>query len=252
MGTTLEDYFQAQKENLAGAMQFEPFKVLFHLVHDLYTRAISLIPQDNVFGQFVLMAHKEFLAAASLIGQAQPDEAAPITRRAIEMVRVAQAVKHDPENAKKWLAFEERMARWRARREGEKPKTLHIELSVGPHPIIEELMKFAGMLSDSGAHFTPEFFASRNWSKRDGQLFLDYFNGDQRTIEREIVLLAALQLLILRVLDECVDHAFGKDADWSRMLREAQAWGKRFGAKFEPPATRQGQAPESPGSPTPR
>ena len=149
MEPTFENYFRAQKGHLDQALRFEPFATLFPIVHNLYARGISLVPTDNVFGQFVLMGHKEFLAAASLIGQAQPDEAAPITRRAIEMIQVAQAVKHDPENTNKWLAFEERMARWRARRQGEKPKGIHINLSVGHHPIVEELMKIYGILSDS-------------------------------------------------------------------------------------------------------
>ncbi len=233
MGQSFEDYVRSQRANLDHMLRFEPFATTILPLHEIYTSAIHLIPADNFYGQFVLMAHKEFLAAASLIGQAQPDEAAPITRRAIEMIRVAQAVKQDPENTKKWIAFEERIERWRVRREGKKPKSIRINLKVS-HPIIDQLMAIHGMLSDSGAHFTPEHFASRNWSKRDGMLYLDYFNGDQRTIEREILLLVAVHTLILRVLDGCLEGAFSKYEKWAQSLAQLQKRAKQLSAKFEP------------------
>lgn len=106
------EYFAAQKRNLCNTLEFPPFAVLLPIVHDLYVMTARLVPTDNQFAPFVLIGDKEFLAAASLIGQAQPDEAAPITRRAIEMARAVAAFKKDSENIKKWTAFPERIARW--------------------------------------------------------------------------------------------------------------------------------------------
>ena len=107
----LQDYFKAQKNNLERACRFELFDVLFTLIDQLYSKSVALVPTNTspVFGQFLLFWHKSFLAAASLIGQAQPDDASPITRRAIEAARVAVAIKDDPKIAEKWIAFHQRM-----------------------------------------------------------------------------------------------------------------------------------------------
>ncbi|MFQ5881777.1 MAG: hypothetical protein ACE5I9_04810 [Candidatus Methylomirabilales bacterium] len=231
----IEDYFNAQIENLRRSLRFEPFAVLFPIVEELYTTSVRLIPPDKspVFGQFFLICHKSFLAAASLIGQAQPDDAAPITRRAIEVIRLAAAVKTNPANAKKWLAFEERMRRWKDRGEGKKPKPLRISLEVN-HPLVTELMETWGILSDASVHFTPEYFDSLSWRRGDNTLFLNYFTEDQRVIEREIILLTAAHAKILRVLDWCLDGAFSSHDEWQRLMAEGHERGKPFAAKFEP------------------
>src|SRR5438093_1735214 len=100
----MRSFFDAQKHQLTKNVDFEPFAVLFALIDDLYERTIQLAA-ENEFGRFALMAHKAFLTAASLIAQNQPDDAAPITRRAVEMIRLAAAAKDDPAIWKAWLAF---------------------------------------------------------------------------------------------------------------------------------------------------
>lgn len=232
----IEDYFNVQVEHLRRALRFEPFAVLFRIVEDLYATSIRLMPPDKspVFGQFLLICHKSFLAAAGLIGQAQPDDAAPITRRVIEVVRLAAAVKADRGNAEKWLAFEERLRRWQDRQEGKKPKSLHVNLDV-KHPLIEELMQTWGILSDASAHFTPEYFSSLAWERRETSLFLGYFTRDQRIIEREIVLLAGTHAKVLRVLDWCLDGDFSKHIEWGRLIAELYEKGRPYAAKFEDP-----------------
>lgn len=228
------DYFKAQRENLKRMLRFEPFAVFFPIVDALYRRSIKLMPKDKspVFGQFLLICHKSFLTAASLVGQAQPDDSIPVTRRAIEAVRWSAAFKENPANAHKWVAFEERMKRWKDRREGKKPKPLRISLEV-KHPLVKELMETWGILSDAAVHFTPEYFDSLDWKKDEDAIFLNYFVRDQHIIEREIILLAAIHAKILRVLDWCLDGTFGKDEDWRRLMAAGHEKGKPYVAKFE-------------------
>ena len=118
-----EGYFEAQKRNLTNNLRFEPIANLFPGVHELYNISIQGMPPDKspLFGQFLLICHKSFLAAASLIGQAQPDDAAPITRRAIEVIRVAAAIKEDSSKFEEWVAFEKRSKRWQDREEDRTP-----------------------------------------------------------------------------------------------------------------------------------
>jgi len=240
-------YFSAQKNNLQSALQFEPFAVLFSIVHELYLTSIRLLPKDKspVFGQFLLICHKSFLAAASLIGQAQPDDAAPITRRAIEAIRLAAAVKENPATARKWAAYEERTRRWKERGEDKRPKALHISLEE-KHPLVRDLMQTWGILSDASVHFTPEYFGSLSWRKEDTNIFLDYFTGDQRIIEREIILLVGTHARILRVLDWCLDGAFSRDGEWNRLMSQAFEKAKPYTAQFEHAASEEGDnGPES-------
>lgn len=86
-------------------------------MHELYKASSDATPSNipDIFGKFLLICHKSYLAAATLIGQAQPDDAAPITRRAIEVVKLADAIKTSPDFALKWTDYEKRLARWQAR-----------------------------------------------------------------------------------------------------------------------------------------
>ena len=69
----------------------------------------------------------------------QPDDAGPITRRAIEVVRLAAAMKADPAVAERWIAYEKRMERWQARDQGEMPRPLHIPIPAKT-PLVKQLM----------------------------------------------------------------------------------------------------------------
>lgn len=228
------EYIEAQRRNLESALKFELFGDTCPLMDKLYEISIDSVPNDQspVFGQFLLICHKSFLAAATLIGQAQPDDAGPITRRAIEVVRLAAAMKTDPGIAEQWVAFEERMARWEARNEGEKPRTLHIPIPV-THPLVKELMDSWGAISDADVHFTPEYFHSLRWEKRDEKMFLHYFTGAQRTIETAIIQLLGTHMMMLRVLNDCVEGAFERSDDWRRVRDQlyeiAKPWADKLG-----------------------
>jgi hypothetical protein len=93
---SIADYITAQRSNLASIMRLPQFG-LIDLVDKLYDRGIDLVKPDSPprYGKFLLLAHQSFLSAATLIAQAQPFDAGPITRRAIEIARVCLASKYN-------------------------------------------------------------------------------------------------------------------------------------------------------------
>jgi hypothetical protein len=168
---TINGYLQEQKTNLRQSSKWAMFVEIFTLVDKLYVDAIALMPSDRprLFAKILLICHKSFLSAAALIGQAQPDDAVPITRRAIEAAQFAAAIKTNPQKIQKWAAFENRMRRWRDRREGKKPKSVSPklgEVDPGIKPTLDKLMQMHGMLSDF-AHFTPEYLFELDWGRHE-------------------------------------------------------------------------------------
>lgn len=234
MDATFGGYIEEQRSNLDSALRFELFAATCPRMDRLYRLSVAALTKDmpHVFGQFLLVCHKSFLAAASLIGQAQPDDAGPITRRAIEVVRLAAAMKADPAIAEKWHAYEKRMGRWRARREGEKPKRLDVRIP-DDHPLVQELMRIWGAISDTDVHFTPEHFISLRWEQSEGSMILRYFTGDQRTIESAIINLLGSHVMMLRILDECLDGPFSSNHEWRKLCDQIHAAAKPYAEKFE-------------------
>jgi len=175
------------------------------------------------------------LSALTLIGQTQPDDAAPISRRAIEATRLALAVKTNPKNAKKWCSYEQRMERWQARDRGEKPKTLTPKLDLPrDHLIWTELGKFLGILSDSSVHLTPEYFGSQHWITSEAKMELRYFTADQRAIECSLITLNGIHASILRIFDECFDGHFFSDDQWKQVWNQAGIIGQPLAKPFRP------------------
>ena len=229
-----QEYISAQRKNLDSALKFELFGATCPLMDRLYEVSVAAVPKDKspVFGQFLLICHKSFLAAATLIGQAQPDDAGPITRRAIEVVRLAAAMKADAAIAEQWVAYEKRMARWQARDQGDMPKPLHIPIPVY-HPLVKELMDSWGIISDASVHFTPEYFHSLRWERRGDGMFLQYFSGEQRTIETAIIELLGAHMMMLRVLDECLEAGFARSEAWRKLHDQLFATAKPWADKLE-------------------
>lgn len=234
---SIEDYIAAQRSNIASISQLSHFSVLGNLTDRLYEQAIDLVPKDfpPPFGQLLLISHRSFLSALTLIGQAQPDDAAPVSRRAIEVARLALAVKKNPNNAEEWVAYEQRMERWQARNRGEKPKPFSPKLDLPlDHPIISELMKQLGILSDGSVHFTPEYFSSQHWIRSDTKIELRYFISDQRTIECDLISLIGIHANILRVFDECLNGLLFSDYAWKQLWLELEAKGRPLAQAFNP------------------
>jgi hypothetical protein len=225
---SIPEYIKAQRSNIESIINLPHFSILGSLVDQLYNDTVKLIKKDTAprYGRFLLLCHRSFLSAITLIGQAQPEDAAPITRRAIEIAKVCLASKFNEENASKWMAYEKRDARWKARLTGEKPPFLPpIKLDLpANHPTLAELEKDFGMLSDAYVHFTPEFYGSQNWRNQHetdsntAMVYLSYFTSDQRTIERELILLIGAHIKILQVLDECLEWAFSQNVEWQTLM----------------------------------
>jgi hypothetical protein len=90
-----------------------------------------------------------------------------------------------------------------------------------------------GILSDTDAHFTPEYFLSLRWERRGPNMFLHYFNGEQGTIEMYIIHLLGAHVMMLRILDECLAGAFSSNAEWRKLCSEIFAVAKPYAEKFE-------------------
>lgn len=238
---SLIDYIEAQRSNLKAIEKLPHYSILVPLVDEIYSHSIKIVPKDTPprYGRFLLLCHKSYLAAATLIGQAQPDDAAPITRRAIEIARVCLASKHNEDNYEKWLSYEKRHARWEKREAGEKPPHLpKIQLDLPKdHYILNELMSELGMLSDAYVHFTPEYYTSLNWKddrkSEPPMVRLSYFISDQRVLEREVVLLTGIHAKIIRLIDECLDNFLSHEAEWRKLMTALYQQGKLLSKKFE-------------------
>lgn len=231
---SIDEYFDALSQNRDNIREFPPYAELIPRVDELYHRTIGLVPNErtaSVQGRFLLVCHKSYLTAANLIAQAQPEDAGPVTRRAIEIVRLAAAFKDDESVLNQWNSWETRMRRWEARRNESKPEPLHIKIEV-KHPIVEELMATWGILSDTDVHFTPEHFMSLGWTRRGDEVFLSYFEQDMDVIKREIVALTGTHGRILQVFDWCFDGIFFKSEEYERLRHELHRAGKVYADEF--------------------
>ena len=206
------DYFAAQQRHLEQITSLPYFRLLMEPVDQLYEISARLIPPTTspVPVRLFMTCHKAFLAAASFIARGQPSESAGITRRAIEAGCLARAIKHDEANLHRWLAYEARLARWVARRDGSKPKYKPTKI-IDPsgHEGVAWLRKHAGIISDEAVHFSPESLDSEDWHEEAGvdtiTLRLQYFEPSQRVIEREIWLLAGVHTRLIDLFDEYLD-----------------------------------------------
>jgi hypothetical protein len=148
----------------------------------------------------------------------------------VEAARLALAIKHDPANVERWTRTEDRLARWEARKDGTKPARLRDEIAYpSEHAMVESLGRTLGILSDAGAHVTPEFMSTQRWRVEKTALlskvhFL-YFESEIRQIQRALIFLVTVHLEILGgAFDECFDGAFRTDTRWAQQYqRIAQA-----------------------------
>jgi hypothetical protein len=235
---SLESYIAAQRSNLESIKTLPHFSILALGMHELYEFSRSIIPRDThpIFSKFYLLCHKSFLSAVTLIGQCQPEDAAPITRRAVEICRISLALKFNEENWEKWTDFEKRLERWKQREEGKKPSPLYPHIDLPDHPILKRLDPQRGMLSDAWIHFTPEFLNSQNWRDRreiePPEIKLIYFITDQRMIERELILLVGIHLDFHYLFDECFDKAFTHNPEWQKRVLNISGIGLSLSKDF--------------------
>lgn len=228
---TVDGFLDNDQFNLDQIRRQLPYWLeLVPRVHALYEIARGLIPKTSqpFFGKTLLLCHKDFLTGSANIGRRHPDDAAAITRRAIEMASVAIAVKRDPDNVQRWRADEARLARWEARAADERPKPFHADVRYPrDHPGLEQLRRLLGILSDAFIHFTPEyFFEGHDWrettSGESGAIELPYLTIDQRRIEHALLITGDAHAKIVDIHDECLDGAFSADDSWRRLRAEIE------------------------------
>jgi hypothetical protein len=251
---TLDSYLETDQVNLDRIRVLLPhFRVLMPSIHDLYELSRLLIPADSsrVFGYSLLLCHKSFLAAAGTIARRHPDDAAAITRRAIEVISLALAIHADPQNLERWRATDSRISRWDARLQGQRPPRLESERIRYPkHPVLEELRRYLGILSDAFVHFTPEFVAGQPWRQetRGERLAVElpFLEVNQAVIERELLVLGATHHRILKLFDEIYGGTFSRDERWAELEAQAVARGAALGSLFREPPAASGTADERP------
>jgi len=245
----MQEFIQAQKNNLDRGCQTTIFRELVETLDRAYRAIIDRHDPDRpqIFGRLLLICHKSMLSAATLIAQSQPDDSVGITRRAVEAAKVALAVKLNHENAQQWVSFQERHDRWIRRQQNQKPKPFHVQFKdLKDDPVVEDLDKFLGILSDAYVHFTPEYYSSLDWDERrrpdgGGVIFLNYFHRDAREIERHFITLAAVHGVILKAFDKCFDGGISRDPEMLAAVNEFWKSGKKVNDEYQ---RRYGVAPE--------
>jgi hypothetical protein len=242
---SLDEYVATQHRNLEAIKGSLHYSRLIETVDRLYRTTFDLIPAHCpriCFGKMLLMCHKSLLSAATLIARGQPEDAAPISRRAIEIGHLAVAVHLDSQNYVKWLDEERRITRHEERRKGQRPKNEPAQKwgkEVLEHPLLSDLRTFLGMISDSDAHFTPEFEGRLPWldEAEPGDsltILLEYFDTNKRTIHCAFLSLAAIHLKLLDVFNACFKDGLQRDGGWLLLKTTAWAIGGELASEFKP------------------
>jgi hypothetical protein len=191
---------------------------MFSCVRDLAQPRFS-----PTMGRLLMLCHREFLVAATLIQRGLPYDAAANTRRAIEIAKVALLLKRDPANGEKWMQAEQRRARWDARQAGDRPKPLRPDRfpEISDDPLYKCLQDFLGMYSDVFVHFTPEFMGIQHFREA-----LDADNitlitlqpfAPEHTILQHGITLCGLHVRILALFDACFDNVLSNDKGWQML-----------------------------------
>jgi hypothetical protein len=218
--------FKAGRTEIEAAnAKSQVFDALIPLADRMYrcVRDLSQARGSPTIGRLLMLCHREFLVAATLIQSGLPYDSAANTRRAIEIAKVALALKRDPTNAEKWMQAAERQARWDARRTGQKPKSFQSPQfpDVSNDPLFKTLQDYFGMYSAMYVHFTPEFFGIQRFQKEPTErqtfiLHLDYFATDRAVLSQGIIL-CGLHSRILVLFDACFDHVVSVDPGWQML-----------------------------------
>lgn len=202
------------------------FTGLIPTVDQMY-QCVRIVPQRHFpldMGKLLMLSHREFLVGCNLLQCGLPLDAGANTRRAIEIARLALAVKRDRANAEKWMQGEKRQERWDARQDGERPKNLPPLQwpEIDNDPLFAPLKDYFGMYSDTFVHFTPEFIGQQHFDERPSQdgvaiINLRYFSSDRMVIQNAITI-CGIHGKILGVFDACFDNMVSNDGGW-KMLK---------------------------------
>lgn len=238
-----DGYLRAESRNLEQIRRFPHF-ALVERISILYERSLGTLPPDTniVLLQLFVACHQALVSAAATIGRARPVDSIGVTRRGVEVALTAAAIKHDPVNLERWLSTEERLSRWEERLKGKRPKQQPKGGIVYPtSALVESLARQRGILSDAGAHFTPEFYSTlrRHVLNEDApagelrQVRFDYFEASRREIERSLMALATVHLQIILLFDEsCFEGAFSRAPALTTLHQEIRALGRALSGSF--------------------
>jgi hypothetical protein len=208
------------------------------LKHDNFTGVVGAIDQayesfrDKNEGvtpdlaRICIVCHQCLFAAAAAIFRGNPHDAAGPSRRATEAARTALALMADPENGKRWLAYEERMSRWSARNSGTKPPKLRINYTaLNGDLLADALAKFGGILSDVSLHFTPELLSRVHFQpqKAGRRIHSEYLETEESELANHLGFLAAIHFLILKALDRCTAARLSKNVAFLEALEGVAA-----------------------------
>lgn len=198
------------------------FNALIPLVDQMY-RCVRTVAQKNFpadMGKLLMLCNREFLVGTSLLQSGLPFDAAANTRRAIEIAKLALAIKRDRGNAAKWMRATERQERWDDRMAGKKPKQApQFQVpDVEADPLFAPLKVYFGMYSDTFVHFTPEFVGQQHFEETPGEdgvkiIHLPYFASDRIVVEHAITI-CGLHGKILLLFDACFDNLVSNDKGW--------------------------------------
>jgi hypothetical protein len=250
-----DSYLEAQARHLGEVRRLHEF-ALVERVMRLYERSFALRARDPDVRtlELFVVCHAALLSAAGTIARALPGDTIAITRRAIEAASLAAALKADPSNYDRWLDGENRLRRWEARNQGQKPKGERPGAGIVYPEGTAKLRSYLGTLSDAGVHLTPEFMSTqrrrleRIEGTPGGYLKLIYFETEQRELERALMLLAAVHLDILEIFVSVFDGVFHRDDEWMRQREEITRYGMALveRCKAEAEATEQAGENEEP------
>ena len=227
----LYGFLRVQNDHAKVNLASEQFKALIPPVNDAY-EAVRLVVSKEVdltTIRLLLLCHRSFLLAVSLIAGGHPIDAGSVTRRAIEMAKIAFALVYDSENFDRWVNYNVRSGRWAAWSADKKPPRLFTDLKLPkPHPLLDALGKEEGMYSDIGVHCTTEFMAHYPFEQQEKQLFLSYFVTDRDHINLNLRISAATHLLILQLFNETLRGAFNGSTCWVEAIRKIADTGLSF------------------------
>jgi hypothetical protein len=210
------------------AAQFN--RTALFLRNEIFTNidaAYSAIKTDNRhvtpgLARIYIVCHQAMLSGAACIARGVPLDAAAASRRALEAARTALAIKLDRMNGDRWIAFDDRISRWRSRDKGERPPKLKInyEVLVGDE-MGEQLANLIGILSDAAVHFTPEFLSRLDFENRASgtMVFSQYLEIDEQALADHVKAFAAVHLLILKALDRCCDGGLSSVHGFSASMK---------------------------------
>jgi hypothetical protein len=243
----LDAFMAAEAKQADQTRRLAEFSDLIPLVDRLYEQAVPVLTNraHPIVALFFMLCHRGFLAAAATIIRGRPDDAGATTRRTIELVKSACAIRHDPRNLKRWLASEQRRSRWQARNTGTRSKAKLPALKYPEgHPVVGQLGLLEGVLSDAFVHFTPEQVSALPYGVVEGRAIrLGYLVDDPWLLRNQLSILASVHVLAFKIFDECLEGALSRDLAWRATYGRLEANARRVSEqlRIEEEARHEGQ-----------